>query len=228
MSEQEMKHHPLACSDWEVLAFLAGSKTQFRRVIKMAHRRGCPWAYDENDDTGYEWVEADPDLSDHDYRQPCRCIRCPYGQPGDRLWVRECFAYGGGTNGKPIVYRADWPGVRRPCDSGVPYGGGFPDEKWSPSIHMPRWASRLTLELVDVRAEQVQGISEEDAIAEGLVQTTRFGAPAFGAAGWAMDRYVNVAAAAFCDLWDSAHADRGLRFDANPWAWVGTVRRVDP
>ncbi len=101
-------------------------------------------------------------------------VRCPYGVHGDRLWVRETWAYFGGAeylyqrDPSMVVYKAtraddlrvpEWASADEPgCDGG----------RWRPSIFMPRWASRITLEITEVRVERVQDISEEDAVAEGI------------------------------------------------------------
>ena len=188
-----MKEHPILFSGAMVRAILEGRKTQTRRVIKMHHRKDCPFSYDENDDTGYEWVDAGPDFSGHDYRQPCRCINFPYGDIGDRLWVRETF--NGGVDGIPVVYRATNPEL-----NGAP---------WKPSIHMPRTLSRINLEVTAVRVEQIQDITREDVYAEGLQRGE----------GWGpLGRLGSVDG--FSDLWDSINAKRGYSWVSNPWVWV--------
>jgi hypothetical protein len=138
--------------------------------------------------------------------------RCPYGAVGDRLWVRETWAASLDSDGdmcKPFLYRATY-------DEAV-YGqlkASFSDRAteiwdvvgntgWRPSIHMPRWASRLTLEVTGVRVERVQDISEADAKAEGV-----------------------KSAAEFCALWDEINGARGYGWDANPWVWVVEFKRV--
>ena len=154
-----MKERPILFSAPMVRALLAGTKTQTRRVVKMkSHQqieqrddgRDWPWMYDGERDADY-WMA------------------CPYGQPGDRLWVREtfrgCRAYEvqgyppKDWGNKPIWFEAD----------GAP--PGRPDQ-WAsrsrPSIHMPRWASRITLEVTGVRVETLGVISHEDALAEGV------------------------------------------------------------
>jgi hypothetical protein len=93
-------------------------------------------------------------------------------------------------------------------------------QQWRPSIHMPRWASRITLEITEVRAERVQEISEGDAKAEGCglgctVKSERFG------------RYMSAGQYAFASLWDSINANRGLGWEANPWVWVIGFRKLE-
>lgn len=144
-------------------------------------------------------------------------LPCPYGQPGDRLWVRETWQvtcpeteYGGCS---PIFqYKADYPG-----------DGGH----WRSPIHMTRLASRITLEITAVRVERVQDISEEDARAEGISGPHDVGYSAYRMPGDSKPRY-STATAAFEDYWDSLNAKRGYGWDANPWVWVIEFRRIRP
>lgn len=131
---------------------------------------------------------------------------CPYGVVGDRLWVRESFwdhdkgspaAERSATRDERIEYRAtEWDRVD-PSDAGL----------WTPSIHMPRWASRITLTITDVRVERLQEISAEDCIAEGLSTTLR----EHDAACELREKYQS--------LWDSLNATR-TPWSSNPWVWV--------
>ncbi|MDE2107430.1 MAG: hypothetical protein KGL39_60095, partial [Patescibacteria group bacterium] len=154
---------------------------------------------------------------------------CPYGAPGDRLWVRETFAMVGRmdiNSGEPIACgpgEKDFP--ERDCvvayraNSNIEFcdGDGFMGEmadrddmpKWRPSIHMPRWASRITLEVTGVRVERVHDICGVDALAEGVEDSDESTAPM-----------------SFAQLWDSINAERGLGWDKNPWVWVINFRRI--
>lgn len=130
---------------------------------------------------------------------------CPYGHPGDRLWVKETFAY---AQDGTVVYRASmvgspWDAITRRAIT------------WHPSIHMPRWASRITLEITDVHVERVQDIHEEDAIAEGIDPRKL--------------SYLSGerAVTKFSVLWNSIYAADGLGWDVNPWVWVVTFKRVE-
>lgn len=132
-------------------------------------------------------------------------FRCPYGQPGDRLWVRETFAY---AQDGTVVYRASmvgspWDAITRRAIT------------WHPSIHMPRAICRIILGITDVRVERVQDIHEEDAIAEGIDPRKL--------------SYLSGerAVTKFSVLWNSLYAADGLGWDVNPWAWVVTFKRVE-
>jgi hypothetical protein len=134
---------------------------------------------------------------------------CLYGQTGDLLWVRETIAVSMKL-GKPI-YRADMP---------PEIIHGF---AWRPSIHMPRWASRITLEITGVKVERVQDISEKDAKAEGvpLSNGSVTGQRYYEAWSKAGKCVSNLSAkVVFPTLWDSINAKRGYGFDVNPWVWA--------
>jgi hypothetical protein len=127
-------------------------------------------------------------------------IKCPYGEAGNLLWVRETWADSGPSDNRHIVYRADYLSNQPDL---VPFGGN-----WRPSIFMPRWASRLTLEHVSLRVERVASISEEDAKAEGIKPLNEF------------DTYRG----AFQSGWDSINAKRSYSWEKNPWVWVVEFR----
>lgn len=132
---------------------------------------------------------------------------CPYGQPGDRLWVRESFLQfksDEGTQG--FIYKAD----HAKATAGI----------WKSAIHMPRWASRLTLEVKAIGLERLQEISENDAKAEGINPIC---VDTFGDAN--DYRYI-AGPGGFMDLWDSINAERGYGWDKNPLVWVIEFRRV--
>lgn len=198
------RERPIIFSGPMVQAVLAGRKTQTRRVVK-----GAPlWdtAPVEFSNSPGWWT----DREDHDSR------RCPYGKPGDRLWVRETFAAPWGKDyelpgGVPAVfYRAD----------GEPFND---DGRWTPSIHMPRWASRITLELTGVRVERLQDISEKDAKAEGIEEPS----PAHGA--WCDPNLGREGhwsyRLTFSLLWDSINGKRAP-WASNCWVWVLQFRVV--
>ena len=143
---------------------------------------------------------------------------CPYGQPGDRLWVRETFAHIYRDNSKPeqrrdddVAYRADHPGLDE-----YAYGS------WKPSIHMPRWASRITLEITRVRLGRLNAITEADCVAEGIEKTAhdfwRLYGPHYGANATYSPR------TSFRTLWESINGAES--WAADPWVWVVEFERL--
>jgi len=190
-----VKERPILFSTPMVKAILEGRKTMTRRAVKM--HRDC-----------HEDMELQPTPNRLDLYYPKRPeegvlgIRCPYGQPGDRLWVRESYApryFDGGKHG----YKADWDG--RSADV-------VPEPKWKPSIHMPRSACRILLEVTAVRVERLQGMKYADFKSEGM------GTALHGV--WAVGR------SEFASLWDSINAKRGHSWDSNPWVWVVEFARA--
>ena len=163
---------------------------------------------------------------------------CPFGQVGDRLWVRETWypAFSRAESDNGCVYKADYgarPDLAKewvPCSSRK--GGG-----WKPSIHMPRWASRITLEITDIRIERLQEITEEDAKAEAARKFTNLPPdpspyPYGNEPRWSMEdprstrECMGSARYTSANLWERLYAKKGLGWYANPWVWVLTFRRV--
>lgn len=186
-----------------VRAVLDGTKTMTRRVIK----RPLPHDFDE-------WSEV--------ARREAVYWKCPYGQPGDRLWVRECFSY-------LHDYDAHHT-FKDPSDPIHHWADGNPDygdwTKPKPSIHMPRWASRIDLEVTGVRVERVQDISNEDAQAEGCRE---YG---YDHDDWLYHQsgYIVMAGTPreeFQELWDSINAKRGYGWESNPWVWAVDFKIID-
>ena len=206
-----MKEHPILFNGPMVRALLDGSKTQTRRIAK-------------------EFASRD-DLDGILKRFPQQ-NGCPYGQPGDRLWVRETFQGPLFDGDRESEYRADPEAFNSPefCEYAAD-GGQAPefmtmdDEwvcRWRPSIHMPRWASRILLEIVSVRVERLQDISEADAIAEGIERHVDEGVTYFGPYGKGDARPEK----AYQALWESINGAGS--WDANPWVWVVEFKRVAP
>ncbi|HDR9126237.1 TPA: hypothetical protein QDB31_003272 [Burkholderia vietnamiensis] len=212
-----MKEHPILFSGAMVRAILEGRKTQTRRIVKPAgaHHifqfRGREEARGTDEPTGeWAWCRAERVISEH--------IRCPYGKPGDRLWVRE-------------THLAWWkldeanPAGPRVFSHVAAYAAdGYelePGEKWIPSIHMLRAASRITLEITRVRAERLQSISEADARDEGVTIEDHH------MRGYSAGAFRPPSIRAFHDLWDSLNAARGHGWDMNPWVWVVEFRRIE-
>lgn len=201
-----MKERPILFSAPMVRAILDGRKSQTRRYLTS--------------DTNFTCEELTQ-------------LKCRYGVPGDRLWVRETWCAvlprkDGGLeyNGARLVTPPDGESVElwyRADGELGPISCLFDDgPRWRPSLHMPRWASRLTLEVTSVRVERLQDISEEDAKAEGIGEAKPWvfdgGGPAMGP----------TATHAFMRLWDSINGKRpGCAWQDNPWVWAVTFRRVD-
>ena len=187
-----MKERPILFSGQMVRAILDGRKTQTRRIVKNA--TGPFWNH-----SGYRIVMRDGFTFWETHggipNEYGPAFACPYGKPGDRLWVRETWAPAEWPpTGPPAVYRAD---------------EGMFASRWKPSIHMPRWASRINLEVVSVRVERLQDISEEDALAEGITLVERGTSP--------VDQ--------FNKLWESINGPGS--WEANPWVWVVEFKRIE-
>ena len=198
-----MKERPILFSGAMVRAILDGRKTQTRRPVK-----GWPLEWLQPGNFMPEYV-ADPE--NH---------ACPYGQPGDRLWVRETFAH---------IYRSNTVPEARSNEDVVYAADGFsPDEyvygSWKPSIHMPRWAARIMLEITNVRAERLQDISDEDVDAEcfGGDYPEKVLPELFPRRdeGWG---HLSMPEC-FARLWESVNGAGS--WDANPWVWVVECRKV--
>lgn len=233
-----MKESPILFKSDMVRAILDERKTQTRRVIKdqpIPNHRGRFNFTQYTDDEGIEsfWQNA-----------PLWHTRFPFGKVGDQLWVRETWGnvsnsydndgfaidwipnrpakeinempFGGGYYLGHVIYRAD--GEFEWC--GDDDGGGEPRSAWHPSIHMPREASRIQLEITSIRIERLQEISEEDAIAEGArpieCDHIRRSCEDIGC-------YGDTAKASFRGIWESTGGD----WNANPWVWVIEFKRVE-
>ena len=224
-----MTERPILFSAPMVRALLAGTKTQTRRVVKMKSHHQI-----EQRDDGSDWPWMYDGDHDSDWWMPC-----PYGQPGDRLWVRETWqAVSGNDRARHIMTHP------RPDRGWLEYAAtpraDEPAYKWRPSIHMPRWASRITLEVTGVRVERLQDISEADALAEGI---SRLAPPAPPHEWSGLNRFtLNGMGSGFCAgsvSWNSPTAEAlYLRlwedingpgsWEANPWVWVVEFKWVQP
>lgn len=231
-----MKERPILFSAPMVRALLAGTKSQTRRVCKSQ-----PYA------NGFKFDGHDI-LCHNDYLPPSAMlmdvkrgphrystsdvegweVECPYGLPGDRLWVREAHAPRADclvswqrsmtesfnrTQPGDICYRAD--------ESARDWV-----EKWRPSIHMPRWASRITLEVTEVRVERLQDISEADAVAEGIEQLASPHADVALYRDYAPGHDSTVSPVhSYETLWDSINGSGA--WAANPYVWAVSFRRIE-
>jgi len=202
----QAKERPILFSGHMVRAILNGQKTVTRREIKPSMRSAdSNFELHQQEDESWRPMHTF-DESCMDAKGTEHPIACPYGQPGDRLWVREAWAQ---------INVAQAPGenwvVYRECDNRTDYGG-----PWKPSIHMRRRDSRILLEVTDIRVELLQDISEEQAEAEGV-----------GFLRNAPDADETLTAAQLFEcLWSSINGDES--WIGNPWVWVVEFKRVTP
>jgi len=216
-----MKERPIIFSGHMVRAILDGRKTQTRRVIKPQPPEPEPGCDTIEFDVGhYHPIRIDRHGEEYPADETFGMswedwdIPCPYGAPGDQLWVRETWGilrrHQGGVD--PFYTPYYGPIIMRDSDTIADHKANeiTYHKKWRPSIHMPRWASRITLEITAIRAEKVQSIGDGDAEAEGMVVTER---------GSLTDNFHN--------LWDSINAKRGFGWDTNPWVWVIEFKRLE-
>ena len=191
-------------TDEMVRSTLAGLKTKIRKPVKLQPDDDAKIMIGEmGSSKGVAYI-GDSTSGGHVTR-----IVSPYGQVGDRLWVREAFTLTV-PNEKPM-YRATWKS---------PY-----EIKWSPSIRMPKWASRTTLEITDVRIERLQEITEEEAKAEGVLPCPH----PLSKTDECLDCYLDAGeyVCSFLNLWNRLYAKKGLGVDVNPWVWVIGFGRVE-
>ncbi|HCD2907194.1 hypothetical protein N5I54_25740 [Klebsiella quasipneumoniae] len=211
-----MKERGMIFNGEMVRAILDGRKTQTRRPIKWKQTRFTEIGERED---GSKWPWSEDAEHACDFWHPC-----PFGAVGDRIWVRETFCtvddtqYGGG---KWVDYRAT-PKFEASHPAGWDCAPNDAEAlKWRPSIHMPRWASRILLEITDVRVERLNAISQEDAQAEGMELTgwrPTYSDPDSG--GEVLTPYDN-----FAQLWESIYGEESWK--ANPWVWVIEFKRVE-
>ncbi len=194
-----MKERGMIFNGEMVRAILDGRKTQTRRPVKFP-------VHDKNLGCELAGNELAGELSAGNY------LNSAFGKPGDRIWVRETFCpvddtqYGGE---KWVDYRAT-PKFEASHPAGWDCAPNDAEAlKWRPSIHMPRWASRILLEITNVRVERLRSMSQDDARAEGVI-----------AASGPME-----AGLAFRELWDSIYGEESWK--ANPWVWVIEFKRVE-
>ncbi|EMQ4317163.1 hypothetical protein AB4799_004386 [Yersinia enterocolitica] len=192
-----MNEKPILFNSEMVNAILSGRKTQTRRIIseKTLHLFGVAASAGE-----CHPIELCDQRSQSYYLD-----FCPLGKPGDQLWVREAFAAGLCTE-STLAYRA----THKTEDLEEGWGETI---KWTPSIHMPRWASRINLLITGVRVERLNTISTGDAMAEGYPVERE-------ATGGSLDAWLW-----FRELWDGIYPDN--TFEVNPWVWVIEFERME-
>ena len=217
----EPRERPILMSGPMVRAILEGWKSQTRRAVKHPHIE-CADRFAFAPEFG-RWEMGE---THHGPVAHVGFLRCPFGVPGDLLWVREtwCFAHPEYHDQSEGVRRGDRP-VRDKMPWWCHYAATDDDvdePKWSPSIHMPRWASRITLRVTSVRVERVQVISEADARAEGVEPAGGFMATSGHWQNYAADGpSLSSARESFTTLWDSINGKRpGAAWRDNPWVWA--------
>jgi hypothetical protein len=233
MEKTELKERPIIMGAESVRAILEERKTQTRRVIdpRRYNIGGWDMPVSKSDiEAGYP-VYQDNNGDFHSVVE-----RCPYGKVGDRLWVRETVFFetfhqqsdeelerdGFNPNIGVWVYRADnhdYPTITA---------------NWTSPMFMPREASRITLEITDIRVERLQDITEDDAIEEGVEFGSGWeeecGEGYCTGEGWmdykSFDYGCSTPKDSYCTLWDSLNAKRGYPWESNPWVWVVTFKVI--
>lgn len=212
----QIKERPILFSAPMVRALMDGSKTQTRRILKGSTEFKGPYspAYLEQHKESEGWKRI-----------------CPHGKPGDRLWVREAW--------QSLCDHDHLKPSEIPPGSDVQYPATYDGwvSKRRPAMFMPRWASRILLEIVDVRVERLQDISEEDARGEGLKALTkdgqtikygipdRDGFPGTDDDGWPWREWEQDPRKSYRKLWESINGPGS--WDANPWVWVIEFKKVE-
>jgi hypothetical protein len=179
-----MKDRGIIFNGENIISILEDRKTKTRRVIKPQ-----PWYIDPAMKEFYKWECGDG--------KEYYTIECPYGQPGSKLWVKETFAEI--IHGETAMYRADLDKYSETI-------------QWRSPIFMPRWASRITLEIINIRVERIQDISEADAFAEGISGGDWLGDPV----------------GEYKKFWNSINEKRGFGWETNCWVWILEFKRIKP
>jgi len=200
-----MKERPILFSGAMVCALLSSRKTQTRRPVK-----------------GFALKLLQPGNFTPDYVADPANNACPYGRPGDWLWVRETWQHsnhplGPYDKGCTVFYRADY--LNDPLGPDLERSPDGIRRQWRPSIHMPRTASRIALEIMCVRVERLQDISDEDCIAEGVgLAESAIGVQMTHPTGESMPRSL------YRTVWERLNGPGS--WDVNPWVWVVKFRRA--
>ncbi|WP_170312075.1 hypothetical protein [Kosakonia quasisacchari] len=234
-------------NDEMVRAILDGRKTQTRRLMKVqpeSNQLGLlriANSTKRNDIGKYHWAESNATGT----HARSKLFSCPFGYVGDRIWVRETFSCIGNEDDHPVdahgnlcsredaqrIYRAS--AIQKPQNYGLwtsPDGFDF-EGAWTPSIHMPRWASRITLEITGVRVERLNSISEQDALAEGIRRrdSTPVTDPAYcnylAANLNDVQEWFDRPSDSFISLWQSIYGAESWQH--SPWVWVIEFRRIE-
>lgn len=219
-----MTERPIIFSGPMVRAILDRKKTQTRRVVNADKVGPSVWSHDSIGgwrQQGSEWSARAGECNV--YSRP---VGCPYGMPGDQLWVREILQRFNGQPKPTAQYRADITGVvGRNSPHGAAANGAalwWSERAVVPSIHMPRWACRLTLEVTAVRVERLQEISGKDIEAEGAVLRPHYIEGLEGpnpVSAFDGKVYLDLKSL-WAAGWDSINTKRGYSWESNPWVWV--------
>ncbi|MDD2110103.1 hypothetical protein [Pseudomonas asiatica] len=228
----QAKERPILFSGPMVRALLDGRKTVTRRPIKPS-MRGFDVSFElhQQDDGSWRPMHTFDEscMDDQGTEHP---VVCPYGKPGDRLWVRETwycdhFEVMRGPYLKPadldITEARDDGTLVYAADGLAPYEADQP--VWKPSIHMPRWASRILLEVTDVRVERLQDISEQQALAEGVRLYTDHAELGDWYHVEGIDTYSADPRKSFELLWTGINGAES--WDVNPWVWAVKFKRIE-
>ncbi|GLH24141.1 hypothetical protein ENT52713_15370 [Enterobacter sp. 200527-13] len=228
-----MKERGMIFNGAMVRAILDGRKTQTRRPAnpqpELTAGSGFSWK---------GWVYGSGS-TDRETNKNFAHVACPHGKPGDRIWVRETFSCIGNEEGHPVdaegnlcsredaqrIYRAS--AIQKPRNYGIwtsPDGFDF-EGAWTPSIHMPRWASRITLEITNVGVQRLQSISQNDASREGLIRLPATGRYCLNQGDQYFGGASHDAREVFSWLWESIYGKES--WQANPWVWVIEFKRIE-
>lgn len=214
----QVRERPILFSGPMVKAILAGRKTQTRRIVSRVSGFGSVRQFNVSITPGYDWQFRCRRGLWQDVRMEQLLGWCPYGQVGDRLWVRETWARSrnnwlyradAGNGTKPSELVDDWDWDYSCCDI------------WRPSIHMPRRAARLFLEVTGVRVERLRDISESNAIAEGATEAVN---PEYDPSDPG-DNLPHSHKSVFAELWKKINGPES--WDANPWVWVVEFQKTE-
>jgi hypothetical protein len=214
-----MNEKPIIFNSEMVKAILEGRKTQTRRALKKQPIDILPMKVPNM------WVTLRIQDKQNSENNRGQIIGCRYGRVGDRLWVRETWAHDDMNckdikcgNRDHIWWKANEEKIVADSFAG--------DARWRPSIFMPRWASRITLEITNIRVERLHEITPADVLAEGI---KRSGEDGYWLAPLANvpDYPWNDAPMAFASLWNSINSKRGYGWDVNPWVWVIEFKKME-
>lgn len=222
-TDTDRADRPILLNGPSVCAVLAGAKTQTRSPVQpqpaiVGSNNGWYWSspkYDNGDGVHYAHT-------DEGSLARLMLMACPFGQPGDKLWVRETIRWN--PEHDNAYYSADSRGVGNEVYFRLKKEGRLKVDRPISSTHMPRWASRITLEITSIKAQRIQSVSEKDARAEGAAWRISEGGDLTGAFE-GFDAPIGYRAH-FRDLWDSIYKGAGLCWEANPWVWAASFRLI--